>query len=153
MMNIATFEESRVIHANPAEVYQLLADYQHGHALILPKPYFVDLRVLEGGFGEGTIIDVDMEVFGVKRTMQMVVTEPEKGAILVEKEEATGTVTHFFFEPHAEGCYLRIRTTMIFGAGVIGFIEKLTTPVITRKIYREELQNIADYFAKVPQTA
>lgn len=150
-MNIATFEESRLIHARPADVYQLLADYEHGHPAILPKPYFVDLRVLEGGFGEGTVMDVDMDVFGVKRTMRMIASEPEKGSVL--KEVSDGIETYFLFEPHAEGCYLTIRTTMTFADGIMGFIEKLTTPAITRKIYREELANIATYFEKSPQLA
>lgn len=152
-MNKATFEESKLIHASPSAVYQVLADYRIGHLAILPEPYFTDMRVVEGGFGEGTVIDVDMEVFGVKRSFRMEITEPEKGKILAETDVETGTITHFIFDPATEGCYLTIRTTMYFADGIGGFIEKLTTPPITRSIYRKELQNIAQYLETTPEFA
>lgn len=152
-MYSATFEESKVIQASPQTVYQLLADYQHGHPSILPKPYFTDMRVLEGGFGEGTVADVDMEVFGVKRTLHMTVTEPEKGKVLVETDTEAGIETHFIFEEVESGCLLTLRTTMKFASGVAGFIEKLTSPRITRGIYRKELELIAEHCEKSLQVS
>jgi len=141
-MNTAKFQESIYIPASPETVYQLLADYRVGHPSILPKPYFADLRVVEGGYGDGTLIEVDMEVFGVKRSMRMQVSEPEPGHILAEKDVDTGTETEFIFEAQGEGCSLTIRTKMNFADGLGGYLEKLTTPMITRRIYRMELQNI-----------
>jgi hypothetical protein len=152
-MNTATFEESKLIYASPSAVYQLLADYRVGHMAILPKPYFTDMRVVAGGFGDGTVIDVDMEVYGLKRSLHMEVSEPEKGKVLVETDTETGTITHFIFDDSDEGCYLTIRTTMYFADGFVGFLEKMTTPAITRNIYRKELQNIAEYLERKPELA
>jgi len=152
-MNTATFEESKWINASPAVVYNLLADYKNGHPTILPKPYFTDLRVVEGGIGAGTVIDVDMEVFGVKRTLHMEVTEPEKGRVIVEADHEAGTITHLICDPVDNGCLLTIRTTMQFGNGVMGFMEKLTTPRITRSIYRKELELIAERCEEMRQPA
>ncbi len=143
-----TFEESQLIHTSPKAVYDLLADYEYGHPLILPKPYFSDLKILQGGTGGGTIIEVVMEVFGVKRTLHMEVVEIEAGRVLAEFDHDAGIETHFICDEVDSGCLLTIRTTMQFADGVVGFIEKLTTPRITRNIYRKELQLIAEHCEK-----
>lgn len=152
-MNQAIFQESLYIPASPETVYGVLADYRVGHPSVLPKPYFVDLRVVEGGYGDGTIIDVDMEVFGIKQSMRMAITEVEPNHILAETDVNTGTETRFTFEPQGDGCFLTIRTTMNFADGLGGFLEKLTTPMISRRIYRQELKNVAEYVQKLPQMA
>jgi hypothetical protein len=152
-MNTAIIEESGFIKAKPADVYNVLADYRVGHNAVLPKPYFVRMEVTEGGFGAGTAITVDMEVYGVKRTMRMRVTEPEKGHILEETDVDTGTQTHFIFDAVDGGTRLTIHTKMNFADGFRGFLEKLTTPAITRGIYKKELQNIAEYTEAKLQTA
>ncbi|MEM9950876.1 MAG: SRPBCC family protein [Chloroflexota bacterium] len=149
-MSSITFEESKWIKASPEAIYQLLADYENGHPQILPKPYFTDLRVIKGGVGAGTEIEVDMVVMGVKRTMSMEVTEPQKGYILTETDHNNGITTSFIFDAVNGGCQLTIRTTMQFNDGVMGFIEKLTTPTITRNIYRKELQLIAEHVETTP---
>jgi hypothetical protein len=151
-MNSTIIEESAFINASPSAVYNVLADYRVGHLAILPKPYFVDMQVKEGGFGAGTFITVDMEVYGAKRHFRMRVTEPQKGRILEETDVDTGTVTQFIFEPANDGCRLTIHTKMVFADGFMGLLEKLTTPAITRNIYKKELQNIADYLKAAPQT-
>jgi hypothetical protein len=152
-MNTAIIEASAFLKARPADVYNVLADYRVGHNAILPKPYFVEMRVEEGGFGAGTAITVDMEVYGVKRTMRMRVTEPQKGYILEETDIDTGTQTHFIFDAAEGGTRLTIHTKMNFADGFMGFIEKLTTPAIIRNIYKKELQNIAEYLQAKLQTA
>ncbi|MEL7433393.1 MAG: SRPBCC family protein [Chloroflexota bacterium] len=137
--------ESIIVSASPQEVYHLLADYEVGHPSILPKPYFADLRVVEGGYGLGTVVDVDMNVFGVERTLNMKITEAIAGELLTE-EDTTGTVTHFLFEPVAQGCKLTIDTTMLFPRTIAGFIERYSTPMITAMIFRKELALIQAHF-------
>lgn len=139
--------ESIVISARPQEVYHLLADYELGHPSILPKPYFADLRVIEGGYGLGTVVEVDMNVFGVERTLNMRITEAVEGELLTE-EDTTGTVTHFLFEPVAQGCKLTIDTTMSFPRTITGFIERYSTPMITAMIFRKELTLIKAHFVE-----
>lgn len=144
-MHSAIIEASAIIKASPKDVYNVMADYRVGHLAVLPRPQFAGMDVIEGGFGEGTVIDVYMDVYGAKRTMHMRVTEPQKGRILRETDLNTGTVTDFTFEPVEGGCRMTIHTRMNFGEGFMAFLEKLTTPAIARGLYKRELQNVADY--------
>lgn len=143
-MPSATFSESREIAARPIAIYDLLIDYHEGHVSILPQPYFKDLRVLEGGIGAGTVFEADMAVFGIQRTLRMHVEEIEPGRRFRETDSATGTVTDFIIDPIAGGARLTLQTTMVFSDGLAGWVEKLTTPSITRMIYRKELALIAE---------
>ena len=68
-MHTAFIKESAIIPASTSAVYNVLADYRIGHLAVLPKPYFVDMRVIKGGFGAGTVVEVDMDVYGTKRSM------------------------------------------------------------------------------------
>lgn len=69
-------EVSGVIDAPPATVYAVLADYRSSHPQILPKPYFTNLIVEQGGQGAGTVFRTQVVVMGVKTDYHMVVSEP-----------------------------------------------------------------------------
>ena len=84
---------SRVIDAPADVIYGILSDYRAGHPSILPKPYFKELVVEEGGVGEGTVARVGMEVMGSQQTLRLRVTEPEPGRVLREEDAAAGVVT------------------------------------------------------------
>ena len=43
------------INAPATKVYPILADYHNHHPNILPRAYFTELTVEEGGTGEGTV--------------------------------------------------------------------------------------------------
>ena len=62
-------EASDVIDARPEEIYAVLSDYRVGHPAILPKPYFTELMVEQGGQGAGTVIRFGMNVMGVVEKM------------------------------------------------------------------------------------
>ena len=138
-------EASDIINAPPEDVYAIIADYHEGHPAILPARYFTDLNVTEGGQGEGTAVTVHMNVFGAKALFDMVVSEPEPGRVLVEEDKSAGVVTTFTLEPIDGGKQTRltISTDARASSGLRGLIEKLVNPVISRKIYREELQQLA----------
>jgi uncharacterized protein YndB with AHSA1/START domain len=146
-MNQYEVEVSRVIDAPPAAVYAVFADYHHSHAAVLPKRYFTKMMVEKGGTGAGTEITVHMSVLGAKVTYHMVVTEPEPGRVLQEEDKAAGVRTTFTMTPVNNGqatnvtLYTRARTA----PGFRGFIEKLITPPISRKIYNEELDMVAAF--------
>ncbi|MCB8927684.1 MAG: SRPBCC family protein [Ardenticatenaceae bacterium] len=150
-MNQYEVSVSRVIQAPPAAVYAVFADYHHSHAAVLPKPYFTEMTVEKGGTGAGTEITVHMAVMGAKVTYHMVVTEPEPGRVLQEEDKALGVVTTFTVDPVHNGeasrvtLYTRARTS----AGLKGFIEKLITPPISRKIYNEELDLVEKHLTTV----
>ncbi|MCI0395068.1 MAG: SRPBCC family protein [Chloroflexi bacterium] len=143
-------EASAVINARPEKIYGILSDYRVGHPAILPKPYFTELTVEEGGQGAGTVMRVRMKVMGVEVAYHLVVSEPEPGRVLVETDEAAGVVTTFTVEPLNGGQQSRvtIATDMRASPGLRGFMEKLMNPPVTRRIYRQELENLAEYVGR-----
>ena len=140
-------EASDIINAPPERVYAIIADYHEGHPAILPARYFTDLTVTEGGQGEGTALTVHMNVFGVKALFDLVVSEPEPGRVLVEEDKSAGLVTTFTLEPidGGEQTRLTISTDARASSGLRGLMERLANPVLMRKIYREELQQLAQF--------
>lgn len=129
----------------PAEiVYNILADYQVGHPAILPEPYFTGLSVEQGGRGAGTVIITRMKVMGAERTFRMAVTEPQPGCVLVESDGTTTTT--FTVEPLGKGtCRVTIATDTQPSPGLQGWIERLSSPPFLRRVYRQELKNLAEY--------
>jgi hypothetical protein len=57
-------EASADVPAPAADVCEMIADYRAGHQRIAPPEYFRNLRVLEGGDGQGTRIESDVLAFG-----------------------------------------------------------------------------------------
>ena len=137
-------QESAVIDAPADKLYEIIADYHEGHPAILPTRYFTDISVVEGGQGVGTLVAVQMNVFGTKALLNLRVTKAEPGRLLVEEDEATGTVTTFSLEPLEDGrTRVTIATESRTSSGLRGLLEKLMNPIVTRRIYREELQQLA----------
>jgi len=139
-------EASGTIDAPPDQVYAIISDYHKGHPTILPTRYFTRMTVDEGGVGDGTVTTVLMNVFGTRATFQLHVTEPEPGRVLVEEDRSTGDVTTFTLDPDngSGGTRVTISTKAKTGPGLRGVVEGLVNPSITRKIYREELQQLAE---------
>lgn len=135
---------SAIIDAAPAQVYEIIADYHEGHQAILPRRYFKEMRVLAKGFGAGTIVAIKMDVFGAKVTYTMQVSEPEPGRVLREEDATAGTASTFTVEPINGGAQSRvtIASTAQAGSGIKGWLEKWTTPIIMRRIFREELAQL-----------
>lgn len=143
-MNIHV-EVTEIINARPEKIYGILTDYHTGHPSILPKPYFTYLTVEKGGIGAGTEIRVGMAVFGVKKDYDLVVTEPQPGRVLKEEDAAQGVVTHFTVEQLGSGEQSRvtIATDSRSAAGFAGVMERLINPPVSRRIYKQELKNLA----------
>lgn len=144
-----------VINAPPEQVYAIFADYHQAHPAILPKPYFTDLVVEKGGYGAGTLIRVEMEVFGVKQTYHMEVSEREPGRVLVETDKAVGMVTTFTVDPlnHGQQAQVTIASESPASPGLKGIMEKLFNPPIARYIYKKELGQLAEYVRRQAESA
>ena len=140
-------EASDVIDARPEEIYAVLSDYRVGHAAILPKPYFAEMTVLEGGKGAGTVFYLRMETFGTKVEYHSIVSEPEPGRVLAEADDAAGVASTFTVEPleGGEKSRVTIATTMRRSPGVKGVVEGLVNPPFMRRLYHQELRNLAEY--------
>ena len=143
-------QSSATIDAPVTTIYAILSDYHKGHQAILPKRYFTNLTVLKGGQGSGTIAQVEMNVFGAKQVLNMVISEPEPGRILVETDREAGVVTTFTLDPTEDlrRTQVTISTVMEPSSGLRGLFEKMLNPPIIRRIYRQELQLLADFAAK-----
>lgn len=48
-MNQMHIEQAAVIDAHPQEVYAVISDYRVGHQAILPRPFFSEMIVKQGG--------------------------------------------------------------------------------------------------------
>jgi len=131
--------ETAVIEAPAAVVYGIIADYNDGHQAILPRKYFTDMVVKEGGVGAGTVIGLTVNVMGNASQVKMVVSEPEPGRVLAETDEENGVVTRFIVEPLSENrSQITFDTVGQTASGLRGWIERMMAPRLLRTIYREE---------------
>ena len=139
--------ESRLIEANPEAVYAVIRDYEVGHQAILPKPYFESMVVEEGGIGAGTVLRLRLKVFGRTFYFRQIVSEPEPGRVLVERDLNSEQVTRFTVEPVEGGKKARMTIESDFPAeaGIAGKLQQWFQPMLTRHIYRQELALLADY--------
>lgn len=140
-------EQEAVIAAPADVVYGILADYHQHHPHVLPKQYFSDLTVEEGGQGAGTTFRVRTHALGVEHAYHMRVTEPEPGRVLAETDIDSGLVTTFTVTPTNDGTHARVRiaTDWETSPGLAGIIEKLLTPMVMRRIYAKELRQLDEY--------
>ena len=86
--------------AAPSErIYRIIADYCHGHPLLMPGQ-FSNLTVLLGGIGGGTRISFQHEDARSLPALQADITEPEPGRVLAEHQRSTPpSVTSFSSSP------------------------------------------------------
>lgn len=138
------FSASALIEAPAQQLYDIIADYHHGHPRILPQPPFVSLAVEQGGVGAGTVIRVEMRALGRLQTFRAVVTEPVPGRVLVETND-TGYITTFTVEPRAEGrqAYVTIATEMAGRAGLWSALERWFVTRLMQPVYVKELEQLA----------
>jgi hypothetical protein len=139
-------ETTKIINAPSERVYGIIADYHKGHPKVLPSRYFSNLTVTDGGKGAGTRFKVEMNVFGAKALYDMTVTEPQPGRMLVEEDIKVGVVTTFTVEPVDENqkTQVTISTRAKTSPGFKGKVEKVLNPVIIRRIYRQEREQLSE---------
>lgn len=147
-MNSYEVQETAVIDAPADVIYGIFSNYREGegHHTVLPKKYFKEMVLTEGGQGAGTKVTVHMQAMGVKVVYHLVVTEPEPGRVLQEEDDAMGVVTRFIMDPIGDGQKTRVtlHTVTRTKPGFQGFMEKLINPPFMHKIYRQELGLLAE---------
>jgi Polyketide cyclase / dehydrase and lipid transport len=133
------------VNAPAAEVYALLADYRNGHPLIVPREYFSDLTVEQGGYGAGTIVSFSVKAGGNTHNYRDVVSEPQPGRVLVESDTLSTTVTTFTVTPlNDTQSTVQIATDIESSPGIRGFFEMMIAPRILKGMYDKELKQIND---------
>jgi hypothetical protein len=140
-----TVTRTERINAPADRVYNIIRDYHHGHPSILPKQ-FSNMRVVEGGVGAGTKIAFDVSVLGQTQHFVAVVTEPEPGRVLVEKNlEPTDSVTRFVVEPSSEvESTVTIETELSQRRGLAGRLERYMTAKVLQSMYAAELKKLGE---------
>jgi polyketide cyclase/dehydrase/lipid transport protein len=142
-----TVGSSATVRATTARVYAVIADYRDQHPHIVPSEYFRSLTVLEGGVGAGTRTRVEMRVLGTTRIFEQVVTEPAPGRVLVETNLDGSGVTTFTVDAAEGGQAARvtIATEIEARPGLAGAIERFFTSLLLPRIYRRELEKLAEH--------
>jgi hypothetical protein len=135
------------INARPPAVYAVLADYKAHHPRIMPESLFSNLEVETGGVGAGTLFHITFRMLGRRQQLHMQVAEPEPGHVLTETNLDTGVVTKFTVAPEDGGSrtLARISSEWETGGGLRGFIDRLATPVLMRRIFRLQLRELGRY--------
>jgi polyketide cyclase/dehydrase/lipid transport protein len=143
------------LNAPPRRVYDTISNYHTDHPRILPKQ-FSGLKVEQGGIGAGTIIRFDMRVIGRSTSFRAVITEPEPGRVLVEKNiMGNDAVSTFLVEPggHANESVATIRTEMSVRRGWAGAIERFLITRLLNRLYAEELRLLEAVAGRPAETA
>lgn len=141
-MPLIHVEASRRLEAPAPDLYEILADYREGHPGILPRPPFGELRVEQGGRGEGTEIYFTMTSFGKTRSMRARVSEPEPGRVLVEKGVEVDLTTTFTVDPSGPGSATVTIATEWSSPIPRAWLERLIAPRFLRGVYFQELANL-----------
>lgn len=135
---------SRRISAPARVAYDIIADYQNGHQLIVPPKWIQNLCVETGGFGAGTTVCFDLHSFGSTKRYRGLVDEPTPGRVLRESYADQGAVTTFSVEPTSDGgaCDVTISSELHSRDGILGAIEQRLAKPFLRRVYTAELERL-----------
>ena len=144
-------ELTEIIDAKPEVLYGILSDYIHGHPKIIPREHFPSIAVEKGGKGAGTVVLVTTKALGVENKNRLLISEPEPGRVLVEKDDKNAFTTSFILTPRDAGkkTELCISTDWQPKPGLKGYLEGLATPPVARMIYKKEMRKIAEYIKTI----
>ena len=141
-------KESATLNARPQDVYATIADYKNGHPRIVPPETFSDMRVEQGGYGEGTVIRFKMKFLGVVQEFYHRVTEPEPGRVIVEQDidSPQHIITTFTVTPVEDGqkSHVEISTVMNASPGIRGVMERWVLTKLNPRVYRKELKRLEE---------
>ena len=152
-MATASVQASKQINQPASKIYGAIADYQKHHPNFLPRNYFKKLEIESGGVGAGTIFKADMDVYGNKSTLRMKVTEPQPGRVIQETDLASGLFTTFTIEPLGTAqSNVTITTQWQQPAGLKGWLQSKVQAFFMGRIYKEELDLLANYLEKIVTT-
>jgi uncharacterized protein YndB with AHSA1/START domain len=135
----------RIVEAEPARVYDALADYAGTRGQVLPGQ-FSEYEVQEGGKGAGTLVHWKLQATSKRvRDCLFDVTAPAGGQ-LVETDRNSSLVTTWTVAPAGEGrSKVVVGTTWEGAGGVGGFFERTFAPKGLSRIYDEVLASLATH--------
>lgn len=145
------YETVALIPAPPETVYALLADYRRGHMKIMPKQYIRRFEVESGGQGNGTVIRYRVHAYGLERAARAVVSEPEPGRMLVERESTSSLVTTFTVTPVMGGEHAHVQVAAHWEPArtLWGRFQQIFYPTILKNVFTQELNALARYATNI----
>ena len=140
---------SKIINAPRKAIYDVIADYHIGHNAILPRPFFSDIVVEEGGYGDGSLISFDITLGGQTVPYRQRVSELENGRIIQEANVHDEGITQFILDPIGDGTKteVTIYVQLVEPTGIFAFLERWITIAFSRWLFNKELNNLAEYVA------
>jgi hypothetical protein len=134
----------RIIDAKPAEVFNVLKDYEKKRPRLL-TPNYQDYTVAKGGKGNGTVIRYRFKAARRERPYELHVEETVKGQVLTERDRDSSFVTRWSVLPvnGGEKSQVSVESDWEGGSGVGGFFERLFAPLGLRNVYRDMLVSLA----------
>lgn len=150
-------EHSSIIDAPAKAVYQVLADYNHGHAQIMPPQFFEGMTVVKGtGVGEGTRIEARFRVYGQKETLLMDVSEPEPGRVLQEIDSKAVNITRFIVDPlggqDQDKCRVTLQTKVMKSQGMLAGLDMWLKRMVLTNLFVQELKLLNQYMQQQQPT-
>src|SRR5262245_59122565 len=139
---------SSAVPSAAQKIYTVIADYVGHHQQILPRNYFRSVVVEAGGVGAGTVFRADMDVYGNKSSFHMKVSEPQPGRVIQESDLNSDFFTTFTIEPNgADQSTVTITSQWERPTGLKSWLESTMRTWVMKRIYREELAQLAQYVA------
>lgn len=132
-----------------ATVYAIVADVRDHHFRVVPES--VDrstYRVLEGGYGAGTVVEYQTAISRIDHPLRYLVEEPEPGRVVVFRHE--GGLVEKRYEVDAAGpaaCTMTSRVRVARRAGFLGIIDRLLGRSFIQRMAEQKLDNIEQYAA------
>ncbi|KHK98823.1 hypothetical protein LK09_08045 [Microbacterium mangrovi] len=141
MPEIVSASAERVINAPRGTVYDCVADMRL-LARFLPPPFY-DVRVEQGGVGAGAVVSFKIDFARGTRELQMHVTEPAPGEVLVLTDtNGSGLTTTITVTPHDAHTLVNITSTFTGETGVAGVVERFVAPRRLHRVYAKQLARI-----------
>jgi hypothetical protein len=111
-MTTLQIETEVTVPACAAAVYRVLADYAGSRRRLQSRRLVARSRVKAGGVGGGTRLEVTLHGSHGALPLDVSVTEPELGTVLVESDRAAGVRRTFVLEPCSRGCATRVHAVL-----------------------------------------
>ena len=138
-------EAEKLVQADSAAVYEVLADYATHHPRIMPPKHFENLEVESGGVGEGTVFHITARIAGKEQRLHMRVGEPDPGRVLTETNLDTGVVTEFRVSGNGGDSTLVRMSSGWEAKGIRGWFDRLIAPRVLRGLFADQLDQLDRY--------
>lgn len=145
-MSIIHVKRSLDIDVSSAIIYECLIDYENHHNRFLP-PSFVDYKVEQGGYGDGTVVSFAMKMAGRRQPLRVRIEEEVPGRVFREISLTSALVTVFTVTPRDNGCTVTFDSSWRSGKGLAGLLERWLAPGHVGRLFEDELARLAAYGA------